>query len=218
MMLSSTYQMNSDENEKAAEADPEDTLLWRMPRRRLEAEAIRDAIVAVAGNLDTTMGGTILKYKDRQYVSNTSKRGDVDYDRNLRAVYIPVVRSSMYEVFSAFDLPDPTTPNGDRNSTVIAPQALFMMNGSLVLKNSRKMADGLLSRQDLDDSARIRDAYERALARPATPQEIDRAMTFIGRIEQTLTDRHPDAKERRSLAWQSFCKALIASNEFVYLN
>jgi hypothetical protein len=87
-----------------------------------------------------------------------------------------------------------------------------------VLKNSRKMAEGLLSRQDLDDSARIRDAYERALARPATPQEIDRAMTFIGRIEQTLADRHPDANQRRSLAWQSFCKALIASNEFVYLN
>ncbi len=189
-----------------------------MPRRRLEAEAVRDAVVSVAQNLDTTMGGTILKYKDRQYVSNTAKRGDVDYDRNIRAVYIPVVRSSMYDVFSAFDLPDPASPNGDRNTTVIAPQALFMMNGSLVLKNSRLMAEKLLARSDLDDAGRIRDAYERALARPAAPQEIDRALTFIARIDKALADRNSGLEERHLLAWQSFCKALIASNEFIYLN
>ena len=125
--------------------DPENTLLWRANRRRLEAEAIRDAVTAVTGIIDLTEGGTMLSHKDREYVSNTSRRGGADYDLPRRAVYIPVVRSSMYEMFQAFDLPDPSTPNGDRNSTVVAPQALFMMNAPLVLKATRAMAEKLLA-------------------------------------------------------------------------
>jgi hypothetical protein len=143
MMLTSTYQMSSEFDAKSSEADPDNTLLWRMNRRRLEAEAIRDGIMEVSGGLNRQYtGGTILDYKDRQYVANTAKGGNVDYDRNIRAVYIPVVRSSMYDLFTAFDLPDPTMLNGDRESTVVAPQALFMMNGSVMLRHSRKMADG----------------------------------------------------------------------------
>jgi hypothetical protein len=211
IMLSSAYQMSSGYNPRAAEADPENILLWRMPRRRLEAESIRDAIISVAGNLDTTPGGSILKYKDRQYVSNTAKGGDIDYDRPIRAVYIPIVRSSMYDVFQTFDLPDPSTPNGDRNATIVAPQALFMMNSSVMLNHSRKMADSLLQRTDLDDAGRIREAYERALSRPPTPQEIDRAQTFLARI-------YKEWQADPAKTWQSFCKSLLSSNEFIYIN
>ena len=209
IMLSNTYQMSSEHDQRSAEADPENTLLWRVSRRRLEAEEIRDAIMAVSGDLEFISGGSIMKYKDREYVANTSRRGDVDYDRNIRAVYIPVVRSSMYDVFRAFDLPDPSTPNGDRDSTVVAPQALFMMNGSVVLKHSRLMAENLL-RAHGEDAERIRQAYERALARYPSAKETDQALTFIARVEKVLGDR--------TLAWQSFCKALMASNEFIYLN
>ena len=106
IMLSSTYQMSSAYNAGAFETDPENTLLWRANRRRLEAEAIRDAVTAVSGEIDLTMGGTILKFKDRQYVSNTEQRGGANYDLPRRSVYMPVVRSSMYEMFQAFDLPD----------------------------------------------------------------------------------------------------------------
>ena len=73
-------------------------------------------------------------------------------------VYLPVVRSSMYEMFQAFDLPDPSTPNGDRNSTVVAPQALFMMNSTLMLKATREMAAKLLADTGVDDAARVREA------------------------------------------------------------
>jgi hypothetical protein len=159
-----------------------------------------------------------MSYKDGQYVADTSRRGDIDYDRNIRAVYIPVIRSSMYEVFRVFDLPDPSTPNGDRDSTVVAPQALFMMNGSVVLKHSRKLAESLLSRSDLDDAGRIRDAYERALARPPAAREIDQALTFLARVDDTLRDRQKDANERRVLAWQSFCKSLLGANEFIHVD
>lgn len=212
MLLTSTYQMSSAFDAKANETDPDNTLLWRMNRRRLEAESVRDGIMEVSGGLKTDYtGGTILKYKDRQYVTNTSKGGDVDYDRPIRAVYVPVVRSSMYQLFSAFDLPDPAVSNGDRDATVVAPQALFMMNGSVMLKHSKIMADGLLARADLDDAGRVREAYERAMSRPATAGEVDQALSFVARMQEAW-------KGSRASAWQSFCKSLLASNEFIYIN
>ncbi|MEP7366493.1 MAG: DUF1553 domain-containing protein [Acidobacteriota bacterium] len=211
MMLSSVYQMSSDVDAKAEEADPEDSLLWRMPRRRLEAEEIRDGIMRVSGELKFDMGGSLLTYKDRQYVANTARGGTVDYDRPIRSVYVPVVRSSLYDVFQAFDLPDPTMSNGERDATVVAPQALFMMNSSVMLKHSMKMAESLLGHAGLADDQRVREAYERALSRPPTPQEIDQGLTFVARMEK-------EWKGDRTKAWQSFCKSLLASNEFVYLN
>ena len=182
-----------------------------MPRRRLEAEAIRDGVMAASGGLTLKTGGTILTYGNRAYVANTEKRGVVDYDRPIRAVYLPVVRSGLYEVFGAFDLPDPTTSNGDRDSTVVAPQALFMMNSSVILTHSKTMADSLLADKTLDNQGRVRNAYERALSRPPTPQEIDGALTFIGSIAK-------DWQGDEAKAWQSFCKSLLAANEFIYLN
>jgi len=179
-----------------------------MPRRRLEAEAIRDAVMSASGGITFDMGGSLLKYKDRQYVANTSKGSDVDYDRPLRAVYIPVLRSSMYDVFSAFDLPDPTMSNGDRDSTIVAPQALFMMNSSVILKHSLKMAESL---KPLEPQQRIAAAYERALSRPPTNQEVDQALTYIAKMQKEW-----NGDELK--AWQSFCKSLLASSEFIYLN
>ena len=218
IMLSSTYQMSSDYDEHSAETDPENALLWRFSRQRLEAEEIRDAVTAVTGEIDLKEGGTLLAYKDRQYVSDTSKKGGTDYDVPRRAVYLPVVRSSMYEMFQAFDLPDPAVTNGDRSATVIAPQALFMLNSSLVLKSTRAMAGRLLARQDLDDAGRIREAYESALTRPPEPRDVDRALTFIAQVERAEESHEPDAAKRHLTAWQSFCKALLASNEFIYMN
>ena len=212
MLLTSTYQMSSTFDAKANEADPDNALLWRMNRRRLEAELVRDGIMEVSGGLQKDYsGGTILEYKDRQYVANTSKGGNVDYDRPVRAVYVPVVRSSMYQLFSAFDLPDPAVSNGDRDATVVAPQALFMMNGSVMLKHSKIMAERLLARADLDDAGRIREAYERAFSRPATGAEVDQGLTFVARMQEAW-------KGSRLNAWQSFCKSLLASNEFIYIN
>ncbi len=211
IMLSSVYQLATDLDAKSAEVDPENTLLWRSNRQRLEAEEIRDGIMSASGGLTFDGHGTILSYKDRQYVANTSKGSSVDYDRPIRAVYIPVLRSSLYEVFQAFDLPDPTTSNGDRDSTVVAPQALFMMNSSVILKHSKQMAESLLNQASVDDAGRIQQAYLRALGRPATAQEVDSALTFIARMEKEWNGNKVNA-------WQSYCKSLLASNEFVYLN
>ena len=218
IVLSSAYRMSSVLDEKAAAADPENRLLWRANRRRLEAEPMRDAIVYLSGDMDLSMGGSIMEVRDRDRVASTRARGKLDYDRNRRAVYLPVVRSSLYDVFGAFEFADPSVPNGNRGQAVVAPQALFMMNGSLMLRHTRKMADRLLRRDDLNDAERVRDTYERVLTRPPRPGEIDRALTFIADVEDSLGDRVPNSLERKARAWQSFCKAMIGSNEFLYLN
>ncbi len=195
IMLTNTYQMSSDYSPVAAEQDPENRLRWRMDRRRLEAEAIRDAIMMVSGGLDLQMGGSILGIEcngipcERDYVQGKK----TDYDQNRRAVYLPVIRSSTHDYFRAFDFADPSMLNGNRASSVIAPQALFMMNGSVVLDHSRRWASELLERRDLDDSDRIRRAYEQAFARLPDLDETERALSFIQEIEGALSDReeHP---------------------------
>lgn len=210
LLLSNVYQQSSENNAKANEVDPENVLLWRMPRRRLEAEAIRDGIMSASGALTYEAPGSILTYKDRQYVANTSRGGTVDYDRPIRSVYVPVLRSSMYDVFSAFDLPDPTTPNGDRDSSVVAPQALFMLNSSVMLNHSKIMAESLL-KKSVADSERVADAYQRALSRPPTPGEVDTALSFLEKMRR-------EWKGDEAKAWQSLMKSLLASSEMIYLN
>jgi hypothetical protein len=86
-----------------------------------------------------------------------------------------------------------------------------MMNGSVMLRHSKQMAEGLLTQAGLDDAGRVREAYERAFSRPATAREVDQALTFIARMQETW-------KGSRVSAWQSFCKSLLASNEFIYIN
>jgi hypothetical protein len=218
ILLSATYQMSSAFNEGAAQVDPENTLYWRMPPRRLEAEAIRDAILAVSGTLDTTMGGSILKTGNHEYVTNTGNRNYDGYDSNQRSLYLPVVRSALYEMFEVFDFAEPSTLSGDRATTTVAPQSLFMMNSDVVTENARHMAAGLLAEEHLDDAGRVRQVYQRALARPATQPEVDRAVEFVSRFEQALAHREVKAPEGRLRAWQSFCRAIIASSEFIYVN
>ena len=219
IVLSNTYRMSTAVNGKALSVDPENRLLWRMPRRRLEAESIRDAIMLVSGDLDLTPGGTLLeRYKPREYFSNTKKGGEVDYDRNIRAVYMPVVRSTLYDFFQAFDFADPSALNGDRQSSVVAPQALFVMNGSIPLKHSHKWASRLLGRGDLTDAGRVDVAYEEAFARLPDVNERDRALTFIHKMEATLEESELDGSKPQERAWESFCRTLFGSSEFIYLN
>ena len=217
IMLSSTYQMSTAFDQTSAKVDPDNTLLWRMNRRRLEAEAIRDAVMAVGEGLDLRMGGSMLTFKDREYVTSTRNHDSTDYDVNRRAVYLPVIRSSLYDVFQAFDFGDPSVTNGNRQSTVVSPQALFMMNSSVVLEQSSNMAAGLLGKAQLDDVGRIRQAYEIALGRLPTVPETDRALRFIAGVGTKLNSHEPDDAKRLLRAWQSLCRTLVASNEFLYL-
>jgi hypothetical protein len=219
IMQSSTYQMASDDNSRAAQIDPENRLCWRMNVLRLEAEAIRDALLAVAGTIDRRMEGSLLTIKNRDYFFNHTSRDGTTYDSLRRSIYLPVVRNHLYEVFQLHDYADPSVTTGDRATTTVAPQALFMLNGELVIQAAHDLAARLLASGDLDDSGRIVRLYEDAYGRPPDPAESRRATVYLGRFAQRLLaeDHAADAGSVRLGAWQALCQVILASNEFVFI-
>jgi len=214
IMLSATYQMSSDPSAVAAAVDPENRLLWRMNRNRLEAEAIRDAILVSSGQLDGKPGGTMLT----RVSGLAGKEFGVDYNSNRRSVYLPVVRGVVYDMFLVFDFADPHVVNGRRDTTTVAPQALLMMNSPYLVEQSGKFADLLLALPTADDAQRVETAYQRALNRQAKTDERDRAMAFLSDYEAALAPTIEDPEKRRRAAWSSFCQALYASSEFRYVD
>ena len=216
IVLSSAYRMNTRFDERAYAIDPENKLRWRMSRRRLSAEELRDSILAVADGLELSMGGTLLPTKNRAYVTSTANVNPVAYKTARRTVYMPVVRSALYDMLQAFDFADPSVLNGQRASTTIAPQALFMLNGEIVAEAAQSIADRALAATD-DGGARVVWIYRRILGRP--PREKERAvgLDFLERFEVAALAAGVSAAESPQRAWKSYCRTLLASNEFVYV-
>jgi mono/diheme cytochrome c family protein len=218
IVLSQTYQMSTTWDEKAARIDPEDRLLWRMPRSRLDAETLRDAILAVGGLLDPAPGGPPMASAPFQ---NLTATGDASrpalYDSRRRSVYLPILRGALYDQFQAFDFPDPAASNGDRDATTVASQSLFLMNGPLMKSAPEHLARSLLSRTGTSDEDRLRDLCLRLFARPAGGDELRGWQAFLRRYQDApaLAAEKPEA--RRALAWQGLCRALMSSNEFLYV-
>jgi Protein of unknown function (DUF1553) len=218
-MLSATYRMSTTWNEHASQLDPEDRLLWRMPRRRMDAEELRDSLLAVSRELDPTMGGTFLvstPFQDLS-VSGVARDGHL-YESSRRSVYLPVLRSALYDVFQTFDFPDPAVTNGDRATTTVASQALFMMNGKNVEQASERLAESLLNDGEITDCERLDRACRRVLGRPAAPEERSRWGSFLWHYQAARSLAGKPPERRRRLAWQGLCRALFSSNEFLYVN
>jgi len=197
MLTSRAYRASSQPNSHSATVDPENRLLSWYPRRRLEAEPIRDAILAVSGNLDETLGGSLHDGGNQEYV------GEPNYDRPRRTLYLPVLRSKVVDFLQTFDFPDPSSPNGRRESTVVAPQALWFLNSDFVRKQAKVFADRLHRDEPKDVQARIRLAYRHVYAREPTSTEVQRAEAFLA----------ADSKQ----GWALFTQALFAANEFIHL-
>ncbi len=220
IMQSSAYRMSTCFDERAAAVDPENLLYWRFERRRLEAEEVRDSLLAISGRLDLAFGGTTISLREREYVTGTGSR-KTTYNSPRRTVYLPILRSAVYDVLQAFDFADPSTLEGNRASTTVAPQALFMMNGDLVTESVSALAKSLLDRSEPTDTARVQTAYAAVLGRPAEKHEIERALRLLEAVERQLTTA-PSASDNtpvtaREAAWQSLCRVLLASNEFIYV-
>lgn len=186
IVLSSTYAMSDAWDERAAAVDPENRLAWRALRRRLSAEEIRDAMLAVSDRLNYKMGGTNLPTPNRQYVTSTANVNPAIYDLACRSIYVPVVRSALYEVFQAFDFADPSVLSGQRDTTTVAPQALFMMNGRIAAEASRGLAERLLAIPDIDDATRVTQLYEQTYARPVRLEETRRATEFLAQYSTAV--------------------------------
>ena len=218
IMTSNTYKMSTRNDEAAFMADPENKLLWRMNRRRMEAEPFRDALLAVSGNLDRQMGGSLLTSKNNDYVTNDQSGNAARYDNHRRSVYLPVIRNALFDMFQAFDVGDPTLVNAKRSSTTVAPQALYILNSPFAIEQARDFAKRMLSDSGLTDEGRVDRAYRIAFARPATAVEKKKALAYVVNHQVALAKTESDSGKQREKAWTSFCQILLASNEFIYLN
>ena len=206
ILLSTTYRMSGTFNEQAATIDPENRLLWRFPRRRLDAESIRDSLLSVAGNLDSTVGGTIWYPQNFEYAKN------VEYSSTRRSLYLPVIRGEGFAFFDAFDFPDASAIADTRKETVVPTQSLYLMNNPFVDQQALAFAQRLQLVQRTR-SGRICVAYLLAYGRRATENEVERASVFIDSYSSVDPERYADEGN----AWQAFCQALFASNEFLYV-
>ena len=198
VVLSRTYRQSATGDAATVTADPENRLYGRGNRRRLEAEAIRDTVLAVSGQLDPARGGLTF---------SPSLAADYGYkaNSNRRSVYLPAFRNALPEMLEVFDAADPSTVTGKRNSGTVAPQALFMMNHPFVLEQSKHAATRLLAERHADDAERIARAYRLVLGRAPTGGEREIAARFLkGKTEKD--------------AWAAVFHALFASAEFRYVN
>jgi hypothetical protein len=233
IMLSNTYQQSSKFNPEAAKVDPEDKLVWRYNRHRLEGEAIRDAMLQASGRLNLKMGGRGVFPPMPKGVDPRGgwKRGEDPDETQRRSVYTFVRRNTRYPMFEVFDMPDTHESCPRRNTTITAPQALELLNNELVLDWSRSLAGKVLNDGGLTPEAQVDRAYRLTFSR--TPSEAERksGVDFLSRQSAILAERMatddktplpdnlPQGVEKvQAAALVDLCHALLNSNEFVYLN
>jgi Protein of unknown function (DUF1553) len=196
IVLSRAYRQ-SGSNPAAQKADPENRLVARYGRKRLEAECIRDAMLAVGGKLSADRGGPTYP---------ASLAADYGYKGTdtRRSVYQPIFRNSLPEALEAFDLADPSLVTGVRNTSTVAPQALFLLNHPFPAEQAKHAAARLLSEGLTDDTARITRAYRLTLGRDPTVGEREVATKFLAKAG-------PDG-------WAAVFHALLASADFRYVD
>lgn len=212
LMESSTYQLDSNPTQKLIDADPENRLFARAELRRLEAESIRDSLMAVSDSLDEQIGGSLMKVKNRAYFFDHTSKDLTDYTSQRRSIYLPIVRNNVYDMFQLLDYPDAAVPTGDRSTTTVAPQALLMMNSDFVLNCSADFAKLLLQNPMANDESRVNDAYLRAYGRPPSADELTQSLDYLRKVQQVVSA--DDAKQQ---AWRSLCHVILSANEFLYV-
>ena len=215
IMSSSTYQQSSTPTAETLAGDPENRLFGRANVRRLEAEEVRDSLLAVSGQLDPTFGGSLLAVKNRGYLFDHTSIDLSDYNSRRRSLYLPVIRNNVYDLFQLLDFPDPAVPTGDRATSTVAPQALLMLNSELVMQSADDLAGRLLA-ESADAGARISRLYAIAYGRDASAEEQAANLAFLAQVDQTLA-AEADAAKRERQAWTVLCHTVLAANEFIYL-
>jgi hypothetical protein len=239
LVLSRTYRQRAEVNETsklALAADPDNRLYWRMSPRRLDAEMLRDSVLAVSRGLEPFTGGPALAPefpenvggldpKDVNPINFSLSRFREDQSR-LRTIYLPVVRSSEQrgpaEVLNFFDFTQPARFAGDRPTTAVTSQSLFLLNGPLLRDASRKLATDLMSQAVLTkDDDRIAALYLRVLNRPPTTEEMATVLAFLATGDVPVAAGDPAAAAGTPVRddaaiWQRLVHALLASNEFLF--
>jgi len=207
LMTSQAYQMASDDVAASVNTDPENRLFWRMPRLRLEAEAIRDNVMTVAGTLDLTLGGpAIYPYINPALFQSSTRRtwpGKPEDDPSTwrRSLYVYSKRSIRYPMFEVYDQPNLVNSCERRNRSTIASQALFLMNDTFIQEQSQRLADRLRKDAGDDAGAQVDRAFQLAFGRAPRAQERVTAVEYMKTSADGLV---------------GFARAVFNLNEFIY--
>jgi hypothetical protein len=206
ILLSSTYQQSSAIRPREAAADPQTRLLWRMPVRRLEAEAVRDSMLAASGALNRQAGGPPVyppvdpSLRADTFLGINWPEAEDGPNTWRRSVYIKVKRSLLFPQLEVFDCPEITASVAQRNVTTTPIQALALLNDPLVLRQATLFAERVRREAGEASKKQVERAYRLALSRPPTPRETALGAEFLA---------------KRTLA--EFCHAVFNLNEFVYV-
>ena len=217
IMLSRSYQLSTGFQRANFENDPDNKLLWRMNRRRLEVEAIRDAMLFVSRELklEPPRGSPVQRWKRNVQVRTGNKQLEPwDMEQNYRSVYVPVIRTQLSRFFETFDFPEPSEADGARDVTTVATQALFFLNSPFARRQANAASERLLA-STADDHARVKHVYLQVLSREPTRQELERALAFVRSAYDTTNQTESSAPQAQQ-AWARLYQALFGSAEFRY--
>ena len=213
LVLTQAYQMASAPTDaRAEELDPENALLHRMNLRRLEGEAIRDAVLTVSGRLDPKLGGPSVMVHLTPFMDGRGKPSSGPLDgAGRRSIYTSVRRNFLQPMMLAFDMPIPFTTMGRRNVSNVPAQALILMNDPFIVEQTRVWAKRLASVPD--PAERVRQMYLAAFARPPAAAELKDALAFLTAQSQAIGAAPTDER-----AWADLAHVLFNVKEFIYLN
>ena len=208
IVTSTAYQQSARGDGAGMKADPANALLWQFPRLRLDGEALRDAMLMTAGLLNPKAGGpSVFPDLPVEIKAGSWKPSADSAERNRRSVYVSVKRNLRYPLFGLFDSPDRTETCARRFTTTTAPQALTLLNDSLILGYAKAVADRVLTDAGTDPARVIDSAFQLALSRVPTAEERKAARAFLERHKGSFSDATAD-----------LCHAILNLNEFLYID
>lgn len=209
IVLSHAYRLNSANDPEAYEIDPENRLLWHSNLRRLEVEALRDTILTVSGKIDLKRPQrSVLNELRGGEIRNQTANLEDAVGRDTRSVYLPIVRSFVPQMLTAFDFAEPSQVIGERDVTTVSTQALFLMNNEFVLEQSDAAAKRTLTMNTPSERERIEFAFEQTLGRQPSSLEVEQTEKFLKSFSEN--------SDRRQ-AWSALYQSLFAGAEFRYV-
>lgn len=216
LVLSRAYQLSAQFDGKNFEVDPDNHLLWRMGKRRLEAEALRDAMLAVSGLLEPeppTRDPIAQGGEGNVNLALRFRPIDAFAAEPYRSIYLPIIRDQLPEALTLFDFPDPTLMAGERAVTTIPGQALYLMNSPFVIRQADAFAGKLLASSGSDEE-KLTSAYLALFSRRPAENELAQAKSFLNQYSKKLALERYRPAEARRLGWASLIQAMFASAEF----
>ncbi len=217
ILASATYQSSSIGDPSAEALDPSDELLSRFPRRRLDAEEIRDSMLFVAGTLDGAFSGGHPFPDVESWGFTQHSPFNAVYETQRRSVYLMTQRIKRHPYLALFDGPDPNASTPRRVATIVPTQALFFMNDPFVHEQALALARRLVTLRD-KNPARVALAFELTLGRSPSEEESAESLAFLQEVDEDIRAMGAPEAERLSRAWAALARTLLVRNEFLFVD